>query len=860
MKKLLSMILAVAMVMSLFCAVPAGAASTPVEHSFPYIIENFEDGDVSFFGETENRVPGEKEAIATAAGEGYAASENAAKITYKGNANTIGNYLYNSDGSYITGKAKKGETFTASFWMKSEQKLNATNLLLVLWAPGNYWRHNAQVTFDGTNNGWQKVTMSYTYAVDADIERIELRFGNTGATNRVVDAEGTPTDENRVYYVDDFEMQISRKVVTERVYAYSEVASLTPTDGSSWDGIEILQQGSTDTQTVVTEGTNTFLRHTHSAAAPIWLGIKLQEPMKAGHTYVLTFKNRVRGLPLADGTLDPAGPAGGTGFNYVNYQSDIPYSGSTWTGSGSAGHYESWSVHSAATRQTGRGPYVDIRWNGGSATAYADWHDVSITYASTKQNIEENMSNVDYIRVGIWLYNGAGSNLGTFDFDDFKVLDLGPLTNGGFENTKLAGGAGIHDGSNSSQWKGNSKLAGWHMTNPHGTTQPLQSTCRIPTENTAEHSDKWGALYYQHNASAEIYQYVPVYAGESYTITGYVRGASGTKGRVRLVADFTGATLDQEVYNVLGLGTNGVIYGDWVEYPDQWDMSKPVSLTIDLTNIETIPGRNQPANTKIMPKSPKVSIQFDESWAGNVNPPNGGSHAVYMDAFTMKRNATEGAPTISAVNVSGDIVPGEKLNVSYNFAAAGAVTDASIIKLMAKDGDNVACLASYKKTDDIIVPDSALGRDVYVEIVPASKGTDIGMALDPIVVEEITSDYEIDFDLGDFVDSANGGKKVTATATVSGLTPALVGRNVDAVIVVALYDANGAFVNFVEEDIALTAGMAQTTFTCSYDQIGLNIKYAKAFIWECDVPTSGTASITNSTMRSLAPFAEAERQ
>ncbi len=225
MKKLLSMILACAMVMSLFCAIPAGAADASVEHSFPYIIETFEDGDVSFLGaSTDDRlIPGELESVVTAAGEGYGASENAAKVTYIGsgtNNNVIGNYLYNSNGEKITVSAKKGDVFTATFWMKSEQNLAATNILLVLWSD-TYWKNNAQVTFDGANKGWQKVTMSYTFPADYEVDTIELRFGNTGKSN--LDADDSSAD--RVYLVDNFEMKIGKEFTTETVYDFTGIST-----------------------------------------------------------------------------------------------------------------------------------------------------------------------------------------------------------------------------------------------------------------------------------------------------------------------------------------------------------------------------------------------------------------------------------------------------------------------------------------------------------------------------------------------------------------------------------------------------------------------------------------------------------
>ena len=52
MKKIFSMILACAMIMSLFCAVPVSAEATFGTYELPYIYENFESGETLFASST----------------------------------------------------------------------------------------------------------------------------------------------------------------------------------------------------------------------------------------------------------------------------------------------------------------------------------------------------------------------------------------------------------------------------------------------------------------------------------------------------------------------------------------------------------------------------------------------------------------------------------------------------------------------------------------------------------------------------------------------------------------------------------------------------------------------------------------
>lgn len=749
MKKFLSIILAVAMIMSLFCMVSVSAASPAAGvYKAPYWFEDFENGTSPFaekVATTNNPLTYTSEVLDT----GDESRGMAAKMVVSGSVN---------DGASVQGEdsisVKVGDVITLSAWIKSEQALASKARLSFIFYPAetegvvrgyHYWA----LDFDKNNTDWQYVTTTVVADWAGETGNISYRWGDTGGLNySAADTEGAVND--RTYWVDDFELKIERPVVEEKAYPYSEVASVTPIDGSSWDGVTVAAHGNSDTETIATEEvvitpaneeagteavteTNTFLRHTHASAGAIWYRINLKENMKAGHTYVLSFKNRVLGLPLADGTLDPAGPSGGTGFNYVNYQIRYPIS--------DANAVTTWGSNSATNRYSSGKPYVDARWNGSNAAAtdYTDWHTTTISFYSNKQNIAEDLSSASYIEVGTWLYNQNGSNLGTFDFDDFKVIDLGPLTNGGFDNSTAY--TGLHDGGSSSTLTGASrKIAGWHFPGQHGSTQALQGGSRISTE---QQTDKYGLLYYQLTEESEIYQYVPMHAYESYTIKGYVRGAKSgdayTEGRARLVADFTGDTLAEEVYDVKSLGTNGVIYGDWVEFGSGYDLTKPVTLTVDLTNIglikdtttaedgsEVITSRVPTAG--IIPKNAKVSVQFDEDWEGNVNAPNGGYHAVYMDGFTLTRNASA-APEAANITASMPEATGV-VTAAYDFTTIGDAANASVYKVTG-DGKTVV----FYDAASIVVPEAMRSADdLQLTVVPVANG---------YFGEEVTADIEV---------------------------------------------------------------------------------------------------------------------
>ena len=145
-------------------------------------------------------------------------------------------------------------------------------------------------------------------------------------------------------------------------------------------------------------------------------------------------------------------------------------------------------------------------------------------------------------------------------------------------------------------------------------------------------------------------------------------------------------------------------------------MNSPLSLTIDLTNIGVIEGREEVAG--IVPKNPKVSIQFDEEWEGNVNPPNGGYHAVYMDGFKLTRIASAGTPEVTANSAAMDV--NGNVTVDYTYATEGnveAATDASVYRLVS----NGKSYGTFYDRNAIVAPAEAITLEsLSLEIIPVS--------------------------------------------------------------------------------------------------------------------------------------------
>jgi len=247
--------------------------------------------------------------------------------------------------------------------------------------------------------------------------------------------------------------------------------------------------------------------------------------------------------------------------------------------------------------------------------------------------------------------------------------------------------------------------------------------------------------------------------------------------------------LAEEVYDVKALGTNGVIYGDWVEFGGGYDLTKPVTLTVDLTNIglikdtttaedgsEVITSRVPTAG--IIPKNAKVSIQFDEDWEGNVNPPNGGYHAVYMDGFTLTRNATA-IPEVTEVTADMDIEG--KVTANYSLEA-----DASVYKVTAM-GKTVVF---YDKNAIVVPEDMRKADDLSLTVVPYANG---------VFGEEVTVS----------VTKPEYPAVITLTQE-DGMVTVYSDTNVDsAKLIFVSYDANGKMIDIEDAPLVIVADMPE---------------------------------------------------
>ncbi|MBQ3118672.1 MAG: hypothetical protein IJC10_02770 [Clostridia bacterium] len=228
MKKFLSIILATAMIMTIFCAVPASAedAPAPVVNDWPYYLNNVENGEARL------RVRDGGGATAEAVDGGAFGSKKAIKCTLGTNnapfclTKTDSSMIYGNDNIVYAGDTVKFSAYVKipyayqtgnfTFMMHFDSNQTATPGVATTLSGGGYYgsvegQKGDCLTFDPTKvDVWQKIQVSYTApvtrAINGDYFGLWFRFGSYDYVNTPVDT----TIPNPVFYLDDIEFEISR--------------------------------------------------------------------------------------------------------------------------------------------------------------------------------------------------------------------------------------------------------------------------------------------------------------------------------------------------------------------------------------------------------------------------------------------------------------------------------------------------------------------------------------------------------------------------------------------------------------------------------------------------------------------------
>ncbi len=210
MKKLLSIILACAMIVSLFCVVPASATYNTTHQKFPYVFEDFEGPDGNGAnGIVAGNASGTTVSVVTDATRGGHVLKGETANNTQGGP-TLLSYAYkeneaDTQESFLETFAA-GETITINAWVKMGTVQDAARLRFIAFTTSSHVTLDATVPSPKNTTSWQKVSATYTFEAETTVRKIEMRLHATSQ------AAG-----NVIMYVDDLELKLDNRRGTTAV-------------------------------------------------------------------------------------------------------------------------------------------------------------------------------------------------------------------------------------------------------------------------------------------------------------------------------------------------------------------------------------------------------------------------------------------------------------------------------------------------------------------------------------------------------------------------------------------------------------------------------------------------------------------
>jgi len=686
MKKILSIILMIAIALSVLCVAPVSASDEVYE--FPYIFVNFENAQ-SFFKSTAQ--VGAEIVEGGMGGFGYAQ-----KIT---NTSTVAGsaapLLKNSSGEYLSYTASEGEVFKMTMWVKLHQKL-ATGSKLRLFLDVQPDPNIAiDVNIDPTNTGWQKVEFKHTFTAETVIANFQLRPGS-GSSMNFVEGENSSTQNptDRIYYIDDVEISSFKPSYGARDLG----GMLYENDFSQSDSLNDIVLYTDDLNATPAFSKERITGATDGPAAPY-----------STSTYLRVNDNDASRRFYIDFPLDKAVELG----KYYRFRMDIRVNSITAPATWNSG--ETSRIRGIfGNDNTQHTLYIplDRTWS----TYEVIYHPVAADELASK------------LKLWLWInVQGNGSNMASWDIANVEFCELSPIEMGDFE---LSGGTMKMLSNKSSQ----------NITSLKWETEQNTSVAYRNTNPLAVKNGKYGGVFYWNGGAnnAKIYDgEVKLEAGKNYKLSGSIAAiAEDSVYPVTVGVDWgESVTASDDIELILGKimpsATTKTDFEFAFSAPDTSQLASGVAelkakLYFTMLSVDA----NKPDYSDLI-NTNRVATE--------------GNLGIYIDALELECSADDNYPLVKNAVAFGEAIEGSEVNLEYDFLVASGATDASVIKLMV-NGSTPACAAIFKAGERIIVPQGLQGKDLYIDILPMSSEKGIG---DTVTVN-VLPEYEYDFSLGDF--------------------------------------------------------------------------------------------------------------
>ncbi len=511
--------------------------------------------------------------------------------------------------------------------------LAAKNKNFVLDGNLSFGGKTPKIHFDKKITQWQNLNCEFLYE-DADVlvEGVYLDFAGIDGLcidNVKLYIEKEPaggTPSNRIMYQSSFEEGL------DGFYLGTE------------DETKILETAETKN---APDGNRVLQITDNDESGHIFLYMPLTEVLKRNHTYLIEYDARI-----AEGR-DAADPSG------EPYTSKTPCTHRWFCGSG----------------------YVDLY----ALFVSNDWRTVRY-YISPDVNIFPGDFKLQW-----WIQRQvAGSDVGVYQIDDFKIYDYGTT---GFENGNME--VGYADGQRLG-FNGLTKEdypadgTGW-MTEANARIAYNSASAAMSNDKTRSATMYFDSL----TENNKVYQEANLIAGRTYRITGHSRAADrGSATRINVTASFEGAdTVIASEVNPNDLS--------WVMYDGTFTVPGTAGKT-----VKTVIGVSAQQADANDPR--QNTSRFDEK----------GAISIYTDNWELTLLPTDNVPAIKATaHTSEDMTVSFDISGNYN---------STVVKLVAQKDGKKTYIGSCNGTS-IKIPDAFVnGYDIGAQITPVSANGYVG--------------------------------------------------------------------------------------------------------------------------------------
>lgn len=785
MKKFLSLMVTLTVLMSVLCCFPAEAR---IYDDYPYVYFDFEDQNDANSGMSGNN-----------------------PVWSAGGANgTAGcmSFTQSSQWGGVTCHFAKplvaGEKYHASMWLRLD---NVEDLMgvdggvcLIMYTKsvhgntsykfvslngkavsGGKWVHcSADFTWDGKaydENKKENADVDPTAAC-----RMDIRIGNTGNTlmNQLATEGKLGTDFKLKYSLDDI---IFEPIISETVYDDSYVLAATFEDGTT----DSLTSMSASVKFSVVDDTERGKVMQVVSPNGTFNEVCANNALSFGHLYKVSV--------------------------WVKRTDDL----CTYNGVHSALENITWLSNRKDKENVAKG----ANWPGGCSDSMIEqnkWYQFTYyikydvkTFDAGAYTYGIRMGNQKAAQaVSTETNKQRGSEGVTFLVDDFLIQDLGVVQNGDFEEEQH----GIVRYTASSYNTVTPTVFGWF---DDGATSAVSTDVRSTTDDPVTTSTKSMSVKVNTDGG-KVSQAVRFENGDTYSVSFWAKGVGLADGEEKPIS----IALDRKVDSVNELDVYDVPDLEYIT-GDDWTLTNEWKLyTCEFT--PDYEAKSTPEDG-VMPRTPFLYFDVDGNKAGT---------EFLIDDITVvdedaEANVTAYPRAENLTWTSGDAVVGDTITLDYTFVSElDYMEGKSILRALASDdGETWGCLGQYLSDYDsaaYVIPENAVGRYLKLELVPMDEANQMG-AVKTVTLGQIKKSFEIDPKITAWSEE-NGA--VTGKVDIECNLSSFGEQNI--VVILALYDENNTLVATGVTPDTITVGY-DDTITVSASLAGTNAASAKLFVW-----------------------------